>query len=380
MLKIAMIAGEPSGDVLGAGMIMQLCNQYQGEIEFFGIGAEKMAEQGFKSAHDMSILSVGGFGFEVLKAIPRIYLLYRTIVKQIIAFKPDVFIGIDAPDFNFHVEKKLKLAGIKTVHYISPTIWAWRYERIYKIKQTTDLMLCVFPMEEPLYLKEGIKAKFIGHPLADQIEMDVDQLTYKVKLNLSGEVFCVLVGSRSLEIKNLTPIFIETCNLIAAELPDITFLFPLASQKVYTLFDQLLLNYKLKFKYKLLLNETADAIKASTLVLSKSGTVSLEVALCKKPMVISYKINKLTEWIVRRRATIKYAGLPNILLNEAVVPELLQSNATPEKLAHTMLGLYHNQLQREQIVHKFYGLHKQLKLNANEKAALAVLELINNDK
>lgn len=375
MLKIAVIAGEPSGDMLASGLISELKLQSHNNIEFIGIGGDLMAANGFVSSFDMNALSVMGV-FEVLKHLPKILSIRKKIIKQILAFKPDVFIGIDLPDFNFSVEKKLKEHGIKTVHYISPTIWAWRYERIHKIKQSTDLMLCVFPMEEALYKKEGIPAKFVGHILADQIEQNIDTKLYKQKLGLNNTVFTILAGSRASEINSLGKPFIKTCSIINTKIKDVTFLFPLVNQETYNLFNKILQSSKIEFKYKLLLNQTSDAIKASDMVLAKSGTVTLEVALCKKPLIISYKIFKLTEWIIRRQIKIKYAGLPNILLNEMVAEEILQNDANPDNLAKHFIKLYYDQHRQLYMVNKFDQLHQLLKHNANFEAARAILNIL----
>lgn len=382
-LKIAIIAGEPSGDMQAASLIAALHAISTEPIHFMGIGGEQMAKTGFVSLYSMDILSVGGYGFDVLVSIPKIYMLFRKITKDIIKFEPDVFIGVDAPDFNFHVEKKLKQYGIKTIHYISPTIWAWRYERIFKIKQTTDFMLCIFPMEEAMYRKENIPAKFIGNPLADKIECDIDSLVYKKVLcanmpfSVSSKMFTVLVGSRKAEIKRLASSFIDACSIIAEQIGEpIVFLFPFAKQSTHDAFLQVMQQKMVKFQYQVLLNCTSDAIKAADLVLSKSGTVTLEVALCKKPMVISYKVSKLTEWIIRRKIKIKYVGQPNILLDEEVAKELLQDDATPEAIAQEMLKLYKDNTRQQYVIKRFYDLHKMLRRDAANCGARAVLEFI----
>jgi lipid-A-disaccharide synthase len=377
-LKIAIIAGEPSGDLLAADLIRLLKTHAREPIEFMGIGGMHMANEGFISFCNMDILSVGGYGLDVLMAIPRIYWLFRQVTQAIIEFKPDVFIGVDAPDFNFHVEKKLKQQNIRTIHYISPTIWAWRYERIYKIKQTTDFMLCIFPMEEAIYKHEAIPAKFVGNPLANQIELDIDTGHYRNKLSidLSATVFTVLVGSRKAELKQLSAIFIEACSLIAKELPHALFLFPLAKESTYKLFKHYLKNSEVKFNYQVLNTVPGDAIKAADLVLAKSGTVTLEVALSKKPLVVSYKVAKLTEWIIKRKIKINYVAQPNILLNEEVAPELLQNNATAENIAQAMLELFFDKARQEYVIGKFYQLHQMLKTTANNNAGLAVLDFI----
>ncbi len=376
MLKIAIISGEPSGDILAAKLIRNLKLYYNGPISFKGIGGYHMKQEGFESSYDMSVLSVGGFGFDVIRSIPKIMIIRHNIIKQLLEFKPDVFIGVDAPDFNLYVESKLKQNGIKTVHYISPTIWAWRYERIFKIKKFTDIVLCVFPMEEKIYAKENIKAKFVGHELANKIEENLDVDYYKSKLNLEGVIFAVLVGSRKQELKNLTKIFIETCNLIAKTVPEATFVFPIVNDKIYKQFKQIFDSVKINFKYRIFIDQTQNVISASDLVLSKSGTVTLEVALCKKPMLISYKVSKLSEWIVRRKIKIKYIGLPNILLDELVVKEILQEDANPENLAREFVNLYQNKKLQLQIIDKFAKLHMMLKSKNNFDAAIEVLNLI----
>ncbi len=375
MIKVAIIAGEPSGDLLASGLISELKKQTHNNIKFMGIGGNLMAREGFVSSYDMQSLSVMGI-FEIIKHLPKILIIRAKIIKKIIEFKPDVFIGIDLPDFNFYVEKSLKKHGIKTVHYISPTIWAWRYERIHKIKTSTDLMLCAFPMEEVLYKNEGIKAKFVGHILADNIEQDIDTESYKRKLELKDKVFTILVGSRVGEIKSLAKIFIESCNIINADIENSIFLFPFANQETCNLFNKFLQSSIIKFKYKLLLNQTSDAIKASDMVLAKSGTVTLMVALCKKPLIISYKISKLTEWIVRRKIKIKYAGLPNILLNEPIVDEVLQNDANAKNLAIHFIKLYHDKNRQKYMISKFDQLHNLLKHNASFEAAKAILNLL----
>jgi len=382
-LKIAIIAGEPSGDRLAASLIAALRQHAKQPIEFMGIGGACMAQEGFVSSFNMDTLSVGGYGIDVFAAIPKIYFLFRRVTAAIIQFKPDVFIGVDAPDFNFHVEKKLKQHNIRTIHYISPTIWAWRYERIYNIKRTTDFMLCIFPMEEAIYAKEGIPAKFVGNPLANQTELDIDTQYYRNKLDISNDytnVFTVLVGSRKAELNKLAAIFIQACNLIAAKVPDAFFLFPLAKDATYDMFIKQLLKSKVNFAYKVLNAPPANAIKAADLVLAKSGTVTLEVALAKKPLVVSYRVSKFTEWIVRRKLKIPYVAQPNILLNEQVAPELLQDNATAANIAQAMVELFFNKSRREYVVNKFYQLHHMLKTTPDNNAGLAVLEFIEQQK
>lgn len=377
MLKIAMIAGEASGDMLASSLMSAIQNEYSGEIEFAGIGGQMMAAQGFKSWHNMETLSVMGY-IEVVKSLPQLIKLRYQILRELLEYQPDVFIGVDAPDFNFFIEYKLKQAGIKTVHYISPTIWAWRYERIYKIKNSTDLMLCIFPFEEEIYHKEQIAAKFIGHPMANAIEMDINTHHYRSQLELPHDktIYTVLSGSRKREVNSLAKILIDTCEKINAAVPDSWFVFPFANQTTLAIMKQHLAQQEVKFKYKLVLNQTRDTLKSCDFVIAKSGTVSLEAALCKKPMLICYKINKFTEWMVRKKITIKYVGQPNIIANKEIVKEFLQDDANADSMSSYMIELYHNKHQQQTMIGEFYELHKKLRQDASIEGAKAILGLI----
>lgn len=377
MLKVAMIAGEASGDMLASSLISALKKQYHGEIEFVGIGGSMMQEHGLTSWHNMETLSVMGY-IEVIKSLPELIKLRYAVLKQLLEYKPDVFIGVDAPDFNFFIESKLKQAGIKTVHYISPTIWAWRYERIHKIKKSTDLMLCIFPFEEAIYAKEQMKAKFIGHPMANAIEMNIDTLHYRNELNLPQDkiIYTVLCGSRKREIESLASILIETCALIHKSIPDSLFVFPFANQTTKAMMQEHLQMAMVKFPYQLVLNRTRETLKACDYAIAKSGTVSLEAALCKKPMLICYKINKFTEWMLRCKITIKYVGQPNIIAGKEVVKEFLQEDANPQAMSGYMLELYNNTEKRQTMINEFDKLHQQLRQDASVEGAQAILDLV----
>lgn len=377
MLKIAMIAGEASGDMLASSLMSAIKKEYSGEIEFVGIGGQMMAAQGFKSWHNMETLSVMGY-IEVVKSLPQLIKLRYQILRELIAYQPDVFIGVDAPDFNFFLEYKLKKTGIKTVHYISPTIWAWRYERIYKIKNSTDLMLCIFPFEEEIYHKENIAAKFIGHPMANAIEMDINTHHYRSLLELPHDktIYTVLSGSRKREVNSLAKILIDTCDKINHAIPDSLFIFPFANQTTLDMMEHHLAQQQVKFAYKLVLNKTRDTLKACDFVIAKSGTVSLEAALCKKPMLICYKINKFTEWMVKKKITIKYVGQPNIIANKEIVKEFLQEDANADSMSAYMIDLYNNTAKQQAMIGAFYDLHKNLRQDASIEGAKAILELV----
>jgi lipid-A-disaccharide synthase len=314
---------------------------------------------------------------EVIKSLPQLIKLRYQVLKELLEYKPDIFIGVDAPDFTFFIENKLKQAGIKTVHYISPTIWAWRYERIHKIKQSTDLMLCIFPFEEAIYAKENMAAKFIGHPMANEIEMEIDAHYYRQKLGLAQDkiIYTVLSGSRKREVESLALILIETCNLIHAKISQSLFVFPFANQSTLDIMQQFLSSAQVQFEYKLVLNLTRDALKACDYAIAKSGTVSLEAALCKKPMLICYKINKFTEWMLRRKITIKYVGQPNIIAGKEIVKEFLQEDANPVAMSNYMLELHTNSAKRQAMLNEFEQLHRQLRQDASVEGAKAILEL-----
>lgn len=380
MLKIAMIAGEASGDMLASSLIRAIQNQYPGEVEFVGIGGKMMQDNGFKSWHRMETLSVMGY-IEVIKSLPEILKVRYSVLKQLLEYKPDVFIGVDAPDFNFFIENKLKQAGIKTVHYISPTIWAWRYKRIFKIKKSTDLMLCIFPFEEEIYHKVGMAAKFIGHPMANDIELNIDTLKYRKLLNLPEDktIITILSGSRIREVNSLAEILSQTCHKIAQKIPNCLFIYPFANQHTMAIMDKYLNENKPEFEYKLVLNQTRDTIKASDMVIAKSGTVSLETALCKKPMLICYKINQFTEWMLRRMVTIDYVGQPNIIAGKEIVKEFLQEDANPDSMSEYMIELFTNQQKRKAMIDEFYKLHYTLLQDGSTEGAKAVLDLVQKD-
>lgn len=377
MLKIAMIAGEASGDMLASSLISALKKEYSGEIEFVGIGGRMMKDLGFKSWHNMETLSVMGY-IEVIKSLPSLIKLRYQILRELLAYQPDIFIGVDAPDFTFFIEEKLHLAGIKTAHYISPTIWAWRYERIHKIKKSTDLMLCIFPFEEEIYHKEQMTAKFVGHPMANDIELDINTHHYRTVLDLPHDktIYTVLSGSRKREVNSLAHILSDTCSKINFSVPNSLFIFPFANQSTLEIMQKYLELMQVKFEYKLIINNTRNALKACDFAIAKSGTVSLEAALCKKPMLICYKINKFTEWMVKKKITIKWVGQPNIIANREVVKEFLQDDANAEDMSAYMIDLYHDKVKQQSMIADFYAIHHMLRQDASVEGAKAVLDLV----
>lgn len=373
-----MIAGEASGDMLASSLIQTIQNKVgKDNVEFVGIGGQLMQQYGFDSWHNMETLSVMGY-IEVIKSLPKILQLRHTILKQLLEYKPDVFIGVDAPDFTFYIENKLKQAGIKTVHYISPTIWAWRYERIYKIKKSTDLMLCIFPFEEAIYHKEQIQAKFVGHPMAQEIEQNIDTNFYRDKLKLAQDktIYTVLSGSRVREVNSLAQILLDTCERIHSKITNTLFIFPFANKTTLSMIQEFFTQHRVNFEYKLILNQTRDCLKACDFAIAKSGTVSLEAALCKKPMLICYKVNKFTAWMLKKRIKIKYVGQPNIIMNREIVKEFLQDDANAESMSKFMIDLYYNKQQQQVMISEFENLHKILRQDASIEGVNAILELV----
>ena len=300
-----------------------------------------MIAAGCQSLFDQERLAVRGYA-EVIKRLPEILKIRRELVARLKQIRPNVFVGIDAPDFNLGVAAQLKAAGIPTVHYVSPSVWAWKRERVNKIVQQVNQVLCLFPMEAPLYQAAGGKALFVGHPLAQTLPMQPDKAAARERLKLAADtpVFVLLAGSQVNEINQMAPIYFRTAQLVLRELPNAQFISPYPTAAARARLQHFLAQPEFeKLPIRLQAARTELACAAADAVLVTSGTATLEVALCKRPMVISYKLSALTYWLVKRKIQVPHVGLPNILLNKAVVPELLQADATPEKLAAATAGL-----------------------------------------
>jgi len=374
--KIAMVAGEASGDMLGARLMAALKLRHS-NIEFAGIGGPRMQAQGLNSMVPQERLAVRGYA-EVLTRLPELLRTRSQLRKQLIDERPNVFIGIDAPDFNLSLEAALKRNGIPTVHYVSPSVWAWRPERVQKIGKSADHVLCLFPMEPPLYQAAGVPVTYVGHPLASEIPLEPDMYAMREQLDLPphSEVFALLPGSRQSEIDYMGAMFIDTARLLLERFPDAQFLVPLATRATHDAFDAMLTRCRAwDLPIRKLFGHAQMAMIASDIVLVKSGTATLEVALTKRPMVITYKLSQLTYHLVKRKLKLPYVGLPNILLGEKVVPELLQHDATPQKLAEEAIRLLDDSEYRKSLVERFTGLHRQLQRNTDALAADAVLKV-----
>ena len=379
MLRIALVAGEASGDQLGAGLIAELRLRFPG-AEFAGIGGPGMRAAGLDAWHDSQELAVMGLA-EVLAHLPRLLRLRRRLRKRLLAWKPDVFIGIDAPDFNLGVEKWLKRRGIRTVHYVSPSVWAWREERAAKIGDSADRVLCLFPMEPPIYAKHAVDARFVGHPLADAIPLEPDRQAARDAMAIVGHapVLALLPGSRLGEIAKMLPVFLEATALIAQSIPTLQILLPAANAQCdAAIREQLQARPELAARVRVLDGHAQRAMIASDVVLLASGTAALEGMLCKRPMVVGHRISPTTYRIVTRLGLLKsrYVSLPNVLADAPLIPELLQHDCVPEKLAAACLRWFGQPQTVEALLPQFTELHKQLRCDASARAADAVAELI----
>lgn len=378
-MKIALVAGEASGDHLGAGLIAELRARFP-DAEFAGIGGPAMRAAGLEAWHDSQELAVMGLA-EVLAHLPRLLRLRRRLRKRVLAWKPDVFIGIDAPDFNLGVEKWLKRRGVRTVHYVSPSVWAWREERAAKIGESADRVLCLFPMEPPIYAKHTVDARFVGHPLADAIPLEPDRRAARHGLAVPehGPVLALLPGSRLGEIAKMLPVFLDAADLIAQRIPSLLILLPAANPQCdAAIREQLLLQPQLAARVRVLDGDAQRAMIASDVVLLASGTAALEGMLCKRPMVVGHRISPTTYRIVTRLGLLKsrFVSLPNVLADAPLIPELLQHDCIPEKLAASCLRWFGQPQTVEALLPQFIELHRQLRCDASARAADAVAELI----
>ena len=378
VVRIAVVAGEASGDLLASLLIGALKKKLPDSI-FYGIGGPKMQAQGFDAWWPIDKLSVMGY-IDALKNYREIAGIRRQLKKRLLELRPDIFIGVDAPDFNLGLEIELKAAGIKTIHYVSPSIWAWRAGRIKKIGRAVNRVLALFPMEPPLYEKENIPVTFVGHPLADIIPLETSKEAVREKLSMPCKlpVFALLPGSRRGELEKMADTFVLTAKLIRERfLPDAQFVVPLTTRETRLQFESAIYRQQAgEVPFRLLFGHAQDALGAADVSLVASGTATLEAALIKRPMVITYKAARSSYWIARRLVRLPYVGLPNILSGRFVVPEILQDEATPEKLAEALVKLYEDKDNAEAVAETFTDLHLQLRQNNAEKAAAAVVECL----
>lgn len=377
MPKIAIVAGEASGDLLGSHLMRALKAQ-RADLTFIGIAGPKMTAEGAQSLFPIEKLSVRGY-VEVLKHLYGLIRLRKNLYKQLLAEKPDIFIGVDAPDFNFWLERKFKKQGIPAVHYVSPSIWAWRRGRMSKIKRAVSHVLALFPFEAPLYEQAGVPVTFVGHPLADEILLKPNKKGARetLKIDKSKSVIAMLPGSRQSEVRQHAELFVKTAQIISQDNENTQFLVPLITRETRKIFEEAL--HKVapeNLHLNILFGHAHDAMEAADIVLVASGTATLEAALLKRPMVITYRMPTLSWWILKRMNYLPYVGLPNILASKFVVPELLQKEATPQKLADAVSLLLVDKLRTQEIKDEFTAIHQTLKQGSAKKAAAVILSYL----
>ena len=377
-ITFAIVVGEHSGDTLGAGLMQQLKQHYP-TAKFVGIGGPKMLALGFESLFDMEELSVMGV-FEVLGRLFRLLHIRKSLSEYFIANKPDVFIGIDAPDFNITLEAKLKAQAIKTVHYVSPSVWAWREKRVFKIAKATNMVLSLLPFEKAFYDKHQIPCTFVGHSLADDIPLVSDKLQARKALGLAetAKILALMPGSRGGELSRLVEPFLQTAKKLLtseqAKISELVFVVPMISDKRAEQFHQLQQKFAPELPLSIIVGKTQQVMAASDCLLTASGTVTLEAALIKRPMVICYKFNPLTYHMFKGFVNLKWFSLPNLLANKSLVPELLQGDVTVENI----LPLVEERMFSDQsaLNQAYTDIHLMLKQNASEQAAKAVINLL----
>ncbi|ENM3927713.1 lipid-A-disaccharide synthase [Vibrio cholerae] len=373
-LRIGIVVGELSGDTLGEGFIKAIRARYP-DAEFVGIGGPKMNALGCQSLFDMEELAVMGL-VEVLGRLPRLLKVKAELVKYFTANPPDVFVGIDAPDFNLRLELSLKQAGIKTVHYVSPSVWAWRQNRIHGIAAATHLVLAFLPFEKAFYDKFNVPCEFIGHTLADSIPLTSDKVAARQLLGLDEQRrwLAVLPGSRGSEMKMLAEPFIATCQKLQARYPDLGFVVALVNAKRRAQFEQTWQQVAPELNFVLVDDTARNVITAADAVMLASGTVALECMLLKRPMVVGYRVNAFTAFLAKRLLKTPYVSLPNILAGEELVKELLQEHCTVDNLYHEVSRLLESDNQA--LMDKFTEMHQWIRKDADQQAAQAVLHLI----
>ncbi|MBS0201001.1 MAG: lipid-A-disaccharide synthase [Proteobacteria bacterium] len=378
-LRIALCAGEASGDLLGADLVRALRERFP-NAEFAGIAGPKMRAAGVTSWWDASELSVMGLA-EVLRHLPRLLRLRRDFRQRVLDWKPDVFVGIDAPDFNLGVEKWLKARGVRTVHDVSPSIWAWREDRAEKIGESADRVLCLFPMEPPIYAKHGVDARFIGHPLADAMPLQPDRDAARHQLDVTGEgpVLALLPGSRMGEIAKMLPTFLETAERVGRQISSLEVLIPAADDHCrHAIESQLQQTPLAHARARILDGQAQQAMIAGDVVLLASGTAALEAMLAKRPMVIGHRISPTTYRIVKLFGLLKsrFVSLPNVLAGRELVPECLQDDCTPERLSAELLRWLRDPSVFAAVEPEFLRIHQELRRDASRQAAAAIAELL----
>jgi len=376
-LTIALVAGETSGDILGAGLIRALKEKHP-DAHFVGVAGPLMQAEGCEAWYEMEELAVMGI-VEVLGRLRRLLQIRRDLTRRFSALQPDVFVGIDAPDFNITLEGRLKQRGIRTIHYVSPSVWAWRQKRVFKIGRSTDLVLAFLPFEKAFYDRFNVPCRFIGHTMADAMPLQPDKLAARQTLGISEHARCLalLPGSRGAEVEMLSADFLKTAELLRAKWPDLEIVVPLVNAKRREQFERIKAEVAPELPMHLLDGHGREAMVASDAALLASGTAALECMLAKCPMVVGYRMKPLTFWLAKRLVKTDYVSLPNLLARRELVPELLQDECQPGKLAAALEPLLSGGETREALLATFLELHHQIRWNADQQAAEAVLELAN---
>jgi lipid-A-disaccharide synthase len=376
-LRVGMVAGEASGDLLAAHL-MRALKARRPSIEFAGIGGPRMIAEGFDSHVPIEKLSVRGLA-ETLRQLREILAIRRRLTRAMLADRPDVFIGVDSSEFNLGVERKLKDAGVPVLHYVSPSVWGWRRGRVRRIARSVNRILVMFPFEPPIYEKAGVPVTYVGHPLADMIPFEPAKEEARAQLRLpAGKLIVALLpGSRRSELQYMAGAFVLAAHRFRQEMPEVHFVCPMVTRETRELFERAVHeNQRTDLPLTLLFGHSHEALAAADLALVASGTATLETALFKTPMVIAYRQSPISWAIMRRMMYLPYVGLPNILAGEKLVPELLQDQATPANLAGALLTLLRDTAAQKRQVARFHEIHAELRQNTAEKAAEAVLSTL----
>ncbi len=374
-LTIALVAGETSGDILGAGLIRALKAKIP-DAHFVGVAGPLMQAEGCEAWYEMEELAVMGI-VEVLGRLPRLLKIRKDLTARFTALKPDVFIGIDAPDFNITLEGRLKQRGIRTIHYVSPSVWAWRQKRVFKIGRATDLVLAFLPFEKAFYDRFSVPCRFIGHMMADSMPLQTDKAAAREALGVPLNAHClaILPGSRHAEVEMLSADFLRTVQLLRKTLPDLHVLVPLVNAKRHQQFQRIKDEIAPDLSVHLLDGNAGKAMIASDATLLASGTAALECMLAKCPMVVGYRMKPFTFWLAKRLVKTPYVSLPNLLAGKELVKELLQDECEPQALSEALLPLLQGGADVEALKQTFLHLHESIRCDADEQAAQAVLEL-----
>ncbi|MEX6427018.1 lipid-A-disaccharide synthase [Providencia manganoxydans] len=377
-LTIGLVAGETSGDILGAGLIRALKEQVP-DARFVGVAGPLMQAEGCEAWYEMEELAVMGV-VEVLGRLPRLLSIRKDLTERFTQLQPDIFVGIDAPDFNITLEGRLKSKGIKTIHYVSPSVWAWRQKRVFKIGRSTNLVLAFLPFEKAFYDRFNVPCRFIGHTMADAIPLQVNQLAARQRLGIPDNAKClaILPGSRHSEVEMLSADFLKTAAILNQHFTELHIVVPLVNQKRREQFETIRQQVAPELKIHLLDGQARDAMIAADAALLASGTAALECMLAKCPMVVGYRMKPFTFWLAKRLVKTPYVSLPNLLAGKEIIKELLQEECQPEKLAQQLMPLLEGGEQVEQLKATFLQLHQLIRCDADRQAADAVLDLVRN--